>query len=763
MMMSKAWCATCWTHGIQNCTLPEAAIATAEDSYESPIVSLSLSVVTSFLHSIQILRCACRTFGSLSVVCRLTDEFLNFLDKDRPCNLLFERACKLSNPDQAPEKREERTRKSLQLFAESLELCRETNPERHRIHYEYALASHFCFETDRTRNMIDNAIIQLKKADACWPAFEKQGQEYTNLQTNLGNIHLDRYSEFGQDLSDLGDALKAGASALSSCPPSARSERALALLLRGRAGCAQIISVKQLTPDRLNQPVDDLNEAIQLSSSVNDNTVTGACHYNLAITHNALYKETDDMKHLDEVIDHNTQADRLLEGHPDHGSCLFNLAQAYALKYQVEAKEKGYKDREVAQYLRNTWNLLKRVTDVGDAAVQADCAKLQAEIQEYNRKNTTILLSDTLRTSIPAAPFALGSMPTASSSEAVSPADAVYYETPSAPTAFVQHEMQIHYALSLLSRFKRDRTHSMIDDAINHLRAADDCWPFAEKSGVSYANFQINLGNAQLDRYLEVRQDAFDVRDALEAGTIAFYSYPFAALEERARALLLRGRAGCARIRSTKAPSPSYLDQPIDDLNNAIRFFDQKQSASFSGSCHYNLAVALILRYNATKDSAHLDDAIKHNNKAGELLLGDPDHGSCLFTLAQAYVRRFQIEVWDTASSDVVSSQSLYQAQRVVRLASRIGTDDVKQGCTKLQHMIELFLTALMDNDKDNNLSKHVGLETWTFLDPSLCNSYNDDAYPAESQCMGAAFHQQVNALCFCCCTSLLQIKSTIS
>ncbi|KAF9051517.1 hypothetical protein BJ165DRAFT_893704 [Panaeolus papilionaceus] len=347
---------------------------------------------------------------------RLVDRFLNFLDKDRPCNLLFERACKLSDADQAPEKRGERTKKSLSLFAESLELCRETNPERHRIHYEYALALHFCFEMDRTHDILNNAIIQLKKTDACWPESEKQGLDYTNLQINLGNIHLDRYySEFGQDLSDLADALKAGASALSSCPPSARSERALALLLRGRAGCAQIISVKQLTPDQLNQPVNDLNEAIQLS--VNDDNVTGSCHYNLAITHNVLYKETDDIKHLDEAIEHNIKADKLLEGHRDHGSCLFNLAEAYALKFRAEAKEKGYKDREAAKYLRNTWELLKRAAEIGDAAVQANCAKLQAEIQEYNRQNTTNLLSDTSYPNPSDDATTLGSMPTTAEPE----------------------------------------------------------------------------------------------------------------------------------------------------------------------------------------------------------------------------------------------------------------------------------------------------------------------------------------------------------
>ncbi|KAF9051518.1 hypothetical protein BJ165DRAFT_1608318 [Panaeolus papilionaceus] len=313
-------------------------------------------------------------------VVRIVDTLLNLLDRDRPCNQLYHRACELNNPDhQSSENREERTRKVEVLFAQASKACRKTHPQRHDIYLAHALASHACFEIDRSREMIDNAVNRLKEADKCWPQSDKKGIHYTNVQTNLGNVLLDRYLAFE--------------AALDICPPTAHTEQLLALLLRGRAGCAKIRSLTDPSPTQLKQPIDDLNKAVRLSGIAKDRYLSGSCHYNLAVAHNLRYQATTAPEDLARAIVHDTQADGLLEGHPDHGSCLLNLARAYAFKYQVEMKVKSYKDPEAAQYLLRTQEMLNRAKRIGDEGVKQECEELQSTIRTFDRRNTTKVLA----------------------------------------------------------------------------------------------------------------------------------------------------------------------------------------------------------------------------------------------------------------------------------------------------------------------------------------------------------------------------------
>ncbi|PPQ78799.1 hypothetical protein CVT24_002375 [Panaeolus cyanescens] len=367
--------------------------------------------------------------ADMSFVGRLINGLLNLFDKDRPCQQLHQRANKLSNTDESvpAEKRALRLKKSLDLYAEALEICRPQNPNKYDLHADYLLALRAKFNEEHSRQYIDDAITQARAAESCWPASKMRSDEYGDFQTNLGNIYLDRYLAYKEE-SDLKCALQAGESALKSCPLSTPEKRIYVLLLLGRAAHIQFNAMSSPSPSYLTQSIGYLQEAVSLS--VEGKHLRGLCYYNLAIAHNFRYESAKDLADLDKAISDGDEADVLLEGHPDRAPCLVNLAKACITKYNLEARKKSYKDESVTPHLVKAQKTLDRASQIGNTDVKQECAKLRKEISSFERKNTTKVLSGSPRREYPSDSIPMPAIPKSEEPESVIPDSAIGEEPP---------------------------------------------------------------------------------------------------------------------------------------------------------------------------------------------------------------------------------------------------------------------------------------------------------------------------------------------
>ncbi|PPQ65342.1 hypothetical protein CVT26_000058 [Gymnopilus dilepis] len=285
-------------------------------------------------------------------------------------------------------------------------------------------------------------------------------------------------------------------------------------------------------------------------------------------------------------------------------------------------------------------------------------------------------------------------------------------------------EIAIDYAVALWTDYQRyERSSKTLDKVIKLYEAALAQWKGAVSKPEGYPNLLLNSANAYFTQY-RVEKEAAALEKAISY--LDELRQLKAADETRKNCLFLLGKVLMAAY-SANGTATDRLDDAIKYFRQALKLAtpddaekgteDEQDSkgagnANFQIQCLYNLSTAYDLSYQKTTKIEDLDEAIKYNYEARNLLASTPnhpDHAACLYNLARQLFTKYQrsqqdkvgIALLDTNLDGEKGVQDLNAAHRLAKEAQ-----DMLPAENPMRGPVDELLAVIGQHDLA--LSKHT-------------------------------------------------------